>query len=170
MKKNNRTQGFSLVELMIVIAIGAFLMMCTIASVRFFDRSFVRSELYFLKLFCQRVRSDAITCGDMRTIQIDPGANSYSAHGMTVQLPAQVCFGAVAGALGPPSLPAQSIVQSVTFKDNNIICHTDGSVSSGIVYMTDKDHSVSYALSNGVGASSYLRLYRYEGSKWVMIE
>jgi prepilin-type N-terminal cleavage/methylation domain-containing protein len=170
MKKNNRSHGFSLVELMIVIAIGACLMMCTVASLRFFDRSFVRSELYFLKLFCQRVRSDAITHGVGRTIEIDPVANNYHAHGMQVQLPAQVCFGVVPGAFGPPSSPTQSIVQPVTFKDHKIVCNADGSMSSGIVYLTDKEHSLGYALSNGVGAASYLRLYRYDGNTWVVIE
>ena len=71
--------------------------------------------------------------------------------------------------LGPPSNPTRPLVKPVTFKNETITLYADGIVESGTVYITDSDHTVLYAVSSGVGHTSLLRLYKYQGS-WELIE
>lgn len=155
---------------MIVISVALFMAGSAIVTYRFIDRSIARSELSFFKIFCQKVRSDAVAAGEEQSIELDAPTRSYRAGGMHVQLPTQVQFGTAPGVLGPPSNPINPITEAITFKDKKIVCFPDGRLSSGIVYFTTNDKGVTYALSNGVATLSYLRLYRYEQGKWVTVE
>jgi hypothetical protein len=44
-----------------------------------------------------------------------------------------------------------------------------GIISSGTVYLVDKNKRYMYALSNAVSQFSYLRLYKYDGG-WKLLE
>ena len=60
---------------------------------------------------------------------------------------------------GPPGSSTKIIDDVCTFVHNTIHFSCDGVVSSGTVYIADKDKNYCYALSNAV--SSYAKILRY---------
>ncbi len=122
-----------------------------------------------LRMFCQKTRYTAISTGQEQTITIDTATQCYSTPDYTYTLPPAVRFGALDNALGPPSSPQTPITALCTFNNNKIHFSADGTISSGIIYIVDRNKKVGYALSNGVGSVSYLRLYRYDKKKWIAL-
>jgi hypothetical protein len=115
------------------------------------------------------MRQRALATGTIQTLVIDADNGRYTANNYTEKLVPHVAFGIMPGVQGPPSHPTTSLTNAVTFKDSTITFYPDGILGSGTVYMTDKDGSVLYALSSGVGHTSYIRMYKYCDS-WELIE
>lgn len=164
-KKN----GFTLIELMVVVMLWALIAQITTTYFYTFDSFIVRSEIMNLRMFCQKTRYDAISSGLEQTITIDTTTQRYYTADYTYTLPPAVHFGTIDNALGPPSSPQTPIKALCTFNNNKIHFYADGTISSGIIYIVDRNKKVGYALSNGVGAVSYLRIYRYDKKKWIAL-
>ena len=155
--------GFSLIELMIVIAIAMMLISLTVLNARFFNRAVITSEIHLLHAACSYLQQTAIATNQTQELTFDLADNSYSMNDQTHKLPANIMFGVLPEAKGPPSSPQSIIHEPITFANNTISFSPDGIISSGTVYLTDSQ--MLYALSSAVGHVSFLRTYRYDG-KW----
>jgi type II secretion system protein H len=164
MRTRNTTHGFTLVEVMVVIALIALLAVLSIATVSFLTKSIVRTELDRLYMTCTYLQQSAQVDGQDQYLVFDQHNHRYSFEGQTYQLPPQVVFGVLPGVKGPPSAAHHSIANPITFAHNTIIFHPDGIVQPGTVYLTDIHKKVLYALSCSVTQVSYLRRYEYDGS------
>jgi prepilin-type N-terminal cleavage/methylation domain-containing protein len=157
-----RATGFSLIELMIVIAIAMMLISLTTINARFLNRAVIISEINLLHAACSYLQQTAMATNQAQELIVDVAANSYSMNGQIHKLPAQIKFGIIE-AKGPPSSPHTILHEPITFANNTITFSSDGIISSGTLYLTDSH--VLYALSSAVGHVSFLRKYRYDG-KW----
>lgn len=167
MKRHN-TQGFTLIELMVVVSLCALMAQLTIAYFNTFDSFIMQSELMSLRMFFQQMRYNAINAGKELVVTLDPIFHRYYTDNYEHTLPVAIRIGCPNGALGPPSSPRFAISSFITFKNNQIHFFPDGTMSSGIIYIVDRAKRVGYALSNGVGAVSYVRLYRYDKGRWIV--
>lgn len=163
-----KSPGFTLVELMITLALCALVVGLTIVNVSFLDRGIVRSEVDKLYSACMYTQQCALAMGQQYELVFDEQNNSYTFAGKTERLRPPVVFGVVAGAKGPPSSPSKKITKPITFKHKKILFGPTGSISSGTVYLTDAKRNCLYALSNGIAQVSHLRKYSYTGT-WKLL-
>lgn len=161
-------KGFTLVELMISIALCAFVITLTIVNVSFLNRGLVRSEVDKLFATCMYLQQRALTTGQQQILSFDTKNNSYNFTGKNCTLRPPVIFGFVPDTKGPPSSPSKKIKKPITFKEERILFSTNGAISSGTVYLTDVQKKSLYALSNGIAQISHLRKYCYS-SKWNLL-
>lgn len=168
MKPRKNKQGFTLIELMVVVSLCLLITQLTITGLELFNSFIVQSELMSLRIFFQEMRWNAIHTGQERVIAIDPINHSYYNGNHVHRLSSAIRFGFLKAALGPPSSPHSAITSPVTFKNNQVHFFPDGTISSGIIYIVDSAERIGYALSNGVGAVSYLRLYKYDKGRWLL--
>ncbi len=162
----NARKGFSLLELMIVVAIAMILVSLTTINARFFNRTILLSELNLLHATCYYLQQTAMASNQPQELVFDSVTNSYSSNGQTHTLPPSLKFGIIPEAKGPPSSPQNSLHEPITFANNTITFSNDGIISSGTVYLTDSN--ALYAISCSVAHVSFLRKYRYDG-KWYLI-
>ncbi|MCK5632977.1 prepilin-type N-terminal cleavage/methylation domain-containing protein [bacterium] len=162
-------KAFTLVELIITLALCALVVTLTVVNVSFFNRSFVRSEVDALHMACMYLQQSALTTGKSQTLEIDVEKNCYSFDGRTKKLLSSVVFGASKNLKGPPSSPQKLIASVSTFKKSKIVFSPDGIISSGTIYIADRDKKITYALSSGIAQISHLRKYHYN-KKWVLLE
>jgi len=140
----------------------------TVVNVSFLDKGVVKSELDLLHTTCMYLQQSALESGEVQILQFDLETNSYSFEKQIKQLKLPVQFGIAGTALGPPSNPYNKIKDPITFQKKQIMFYPEGIISSGTVYLTDRDKKSLYALSNGIAHISHLRKYRYTG-KWELI-
>ncbi len=164
-KKSYLSFGFSLIELMIVIAIFAFMSGLVLITTTQINRSHIRSDINHLIAVCKYAQRTAMMTGKSTTIDIDVARNCYRCEQHQHLLSKDVCFGMVSDAKGPPSAPIKPITTPITFDNNAITCTPDGIMQSGALYLTDAKKQVMYALTNGVSAVSFLRVYQYDGKQ-----
>jgi len=163
-----KKSGFTLVELMITLALCVLIISLTVVNVSFLHRGLVRSEVDKLFSACMFLQQCALTTGQEHELFFDTKNNSYTFAGKNVFLRSPVAFGVVPGAKGPPSSPTRIIKNPTTFKGNKILFSPTGAISSGTVYLTDGEQKSLYALSNGIAHISHLRKYSYT-SKWNLL-
>lgn len=162
MIRKNLISGFSLIELMIVIAIIMTLASLIGINNRFFNKSRTITELNLLHAACCYLQQSAIARNSIQELVFDFSNNSYSLQGQTHILAPCVRFGVIPLVKGPPSSPASAILEPITFANQTITFYPDGIISAGTVYITDS-HAL-YALSSAVAHASHLRKYRYDGA------
>ena len=160
--------GFSLIELMVTLTLTIIVVTLTVVNVSFLHRGVVRSEVDTLYAACRYVQRCAMVSNQKQMLRFDLQKNLYTFDGRTETLAAPVSFGVKPGVKGPPSSPQKQIASPVTFKNNVIIFSPDGAISSGTVYVTDRQKKSLYALSNGIAQVSHLRKYSYNG-KWLLL-
>ncbi|MFC1842215.1 Tfp pilus assembly protein FimT/FimU [Candidatus Dependentiae bacterium] len=168
MRHVSRSDGFSLAEIMISIALFVLLVGLIAANTRFLHKFLLRAQvdkLYNTFVYLQRC---AISTGEKQLLVFNIEKQQY-AYGKTIcTFPKQVVFGIIKQVKGPPSCPGRVIKSSVTFKGKKVVFKTNGIIESGTVYITDRDKKYMYAISSGVAQASYLRKYVYNG-KWILI-
>ena len=167
MKWWNR-QGFTLIELMVVIGLVALLALLTTANLTFFDRIIVRSEIEKLHTICRYLQRCAIAENKTHYLVFDLENNKYCYQQHQEQLPQHVAFGFLPGTHGPPALANRLIRKAVTFQGDRITFYPSGIISAGTLYLTDRTQQTMYALSNAVSQVSFLRMYHYSG-KWKLM-
>lgn len=158
-----KAPGFMLIEVLITLSLVLLLAGLSFGSMHFFSRN-VSSDIGLLYQYCLFAQRRAISSGSSCSVLIDTQKHSYTCEGSTIQLSDGVRFGFCPHAKGPPSSPHQRISKACTFANNQIVCSPEGTIDAGTVYITDAKGASMYALTSGVDAVSYLRLYRYDGS------
>ncbi len=161
-------KAFTLLELLIVLALMLFILMLSVGQLHFCKRGYARSELDGLYQACLYMQRHAMLVGKTCCVDLGIESNHYTCKGQQHQLAQGVSFGAPPGVKGPPSSPKKMLTKVCTFKNNCISCSKDGVISAGTVYIIDAQGSL-YALTASVAPYSYLRKYRYAG-KWQLIE
>lgn len=164
----NISSGFSLIELMITIALCALVVTLTVINVSFLHRGTVYSEVDRLYAACMYLQQCALSGNQDYMLEFDEKKNEYSFDGRVERLEPPVRFGFTEGVKGPPSSPRNNIKSAITFPGKRIMFYSDGVISSGTVYLTDGSDSVLYALSNGIAHVSHLRKYSYNDT-WVLL-
>ena len=162
-------KGFTLIEAMIVVCLFVVIATLGIMQLSFLDSTIVHAEVNKLATVCSYLRQKAMTTNAECVLEFDSEKNEYRCGEIREVLPQRVSFGFLPKALGPPGSPSHRIEKSITFPGNIIHFYPTGIISSGTVYLVDKNKRYLYALSNAVSQFSYLRFYRYDG-KWKMIE
>lgn len=156
--------GFSLIELSIVILLCTIIMGLGLACGSFIYRALVRQEAEKLALVCRYLQHAAMMSNEPKMLMFDLKQHCYSYDGCSVRLSNQVKFGVLEGVKGPPSKPAHFIESPISFKDGRIIFYPDGIIQSGTVYLIGKNAQIMYALSCPISQVSYVRIYKYDGS------
>lgn len=156
--------GFSLIELLIVIALLAIMVTVLIANISFIDRLMVKTEVEKLFLICRSLQQEAISCNEQRILSFDEAHQSYR-YGNTVEkLNRSVNFGIIPTVKGPPASPTHVLTKAITFGGGKIIFSPDGIIQSGSVYLVSNDKQSLYALCSPVSQVSFLRMYCYDQS------
>ncbi len=163
-------RAFSLLELMIVVSLVGILMMLTVANVSFLGRAYVPTELEKIGALCRYMQQKALMTNVAQIITLDAtgSVHGYMFGVVRELLPRSIIFGAPAGIKGPPATPTRVIESPITFKNSQIIFYPDGVISAGTLYLTNTEKTELYALTNGVGAVSFLRSYRYD-KEWQLL-
>lgn len=164
--------GMSLLQCCIVIALIVFISSLSMHFMNVHSKSAVRFELEKLYAAIVMLQRTAIVHGVEQRLVVTPDIQSY-AFGKTVQKLAQgVQFGFIPESWGPPAQPVYQILNSVTFKDNTIVCYPDGLVSAGSIYLTDKKSRYLFAITSGIVPTIFLHMYQYDKKqkKWHKIE
>lgn len=133
-------KGFSLFELTIVIALISFIALISLEGFSWYDQYRVHQELDHLYTFFCTLSLRA--CAQQKPL--------------TITL-ADIILD-----------PAVTISQN-TFVQNRIIFFPDGKIQPGSLYLTDTQERYLYALTIPVGQVSYIRRYRYDHHRWVLL-
>lgn len=164
----HHNNAFSLIELTIVLMIVVVIAFLGGAHMGFISRMLVVNDMQHIKIMCERARTMAVATGVEQKIVIDELARTCVFDNHVHRLASSVCFGVMPGVKGPPSKPTYLLEKPITFDHNQINFYSDGIVSSGTLYLTDRKKNYQCALSCGVSETSLLRMYRYEHGKWVL--
>ncbi|MCX5922237.1 MAG: prepilin-type N-terminal cleavage/methylation domain-containing protein [Candidatus Dependentiae bacterium] len=160
--------GFTLIELMVVVAIVSVIAVLTFTQVRFLDGALMRAEVDKLYGMCMYAQRCAMLTNKKQVIIVDKAAKSYTYNGRCERLPDAIDFGFIAGVKGPPSDPRGDITSPITFKDDQIIFKPNGIIQPGSIYLVDTQKKSMYGLSSSVAQVSFLRKYRYD-KKWGLL-
>lgn len=128
------------------------------------------AELRKLYTFIQLCSYRAMMTNTPQEIVFDIMHNAYHCGQYQEQLCHDVQFGAGENVCGPPSKPCKPISKAMTFGNNALMLQPNGTMQSGSLYLTNKDKSVTYALTTPVGPISYIRTYRYDGHSWQLLD
>lgn len=174
-KRDNHTsfwtgQGFSLFELLMVIALLTTLVLLVGSSSTWLNQLMVRAEVDNLYTTCRYLQRYAMMTGKQQELIFDSPHNAFMYHDHTYQLPKQVMFGVFGQVKGPTSTPTSSISHAITFVNNRIIFYPDGIIQSGTVYIIDTAQQYLFAITSPVSSVSYLRKYQYVHNTWQLIE
>jgi prepilin-type N-terminal cleavage/methylation domain-containing protein len=156
--------GFSLIELTIVIALCAIIMGLGVACGSFMYRGVIKQEAEKLALICRYLQHAAMMSNELKVLAFDLKKRCYTYDGCSVTLSKQVDFGVLGGVKGPPADPSHEILEPISFKDGKIVFYPDGIIQPGAVYLIGKNEQIMYALSCPVSQISYIRIYKYDGS------
>jgi prepilin-type N-terminal cleavage/methylation domain-containing protein len=165
MKSN---KGFSLIEMMVVLCVVAILISLATINMRFLNRAAIMTNIDVMYNACYCLQKTAMATNTTQELTIDALQHSFACADIKHQFPAMMQFGILPNVKGPPSAPLSFLSAAITFVDRKILFYPDGTISAGIIYITDVDKSMIYALSCGVSSVSVLRKYRYDG-KWHLI-
>jgi hypothetical protein len=161
-KKN----GFSLIELMVIIACIVIIATLAIGQMSFLNRFLVRADLQALHMECRYVQHCACMHQNQYAIQFDIVGRTYSSLRGKNTLSPGVHFGFMPGAYGPPSLAHALLEKPITFEQNSIEFYPHGAAQAGVIYLTDSNKTCGYALSSAIGSQGYFRTYYYNDKKW----
>ncbi len=159
-------RGFSLIELMFVLALVALVSVLAIPSMGFMCRRLVKTQAEQLLMTVLYLQREAMVGNARKKIFFDIARNQYRYNDIVVKFPNGVLFGVVFGAKGPPSSGVGSPSKAVTYKKSEAVFFPDGKVSAGSVYLTDKNHECMYAITTPVSHLSYIRMYKYYQGSW----
>lgn len=155
--------GFTLFEILIVISTIIFLISISINFFKLNNETLVLIELeklYSCLLYLQNKAKIELK-NQYLILNIKDNSYKYNNYPDKIQLSKHVIFGFLENSKGPPSNAKYLINKASTFKNNTIIFYKDGTISSGVIYIKDKNNQFMYALSSGISSITYLRRYKY---------
>jgi type II secretory pathway pseudopilin PulG len=159
-------EGFTLIQVLIVLALSALLAGVTVPVFTFFDKLSARAELDRLYELCVLLQQRAQLENREYMLEFDLQKHTYAAQDQQYALSKNVRFGVLQGVKGPPAQPHRLLAQPVTFPHNTIIFYPSGVIHPGSLYLVDRSTSSLYALTVSVSAFSYIRRYSYTTSGW----
>ncbi len=162
MNKKNLHDGFSLLELMVVIALTTLIVGLAVVNVKYLNKSTLKSEVDLLCATCRYLQQRAIASNETKSLVFDVENNRYQFDEQIHHLSPSLRFGVLPGVKGPPGAPHTALTKAITFKNNPIEFAPDGIINSGTVYVTNSQEL--YAISSSVAHTSYVRKYRFNNS------
>lgn len=168
------SKGFTLFEVLLTLLLVSIIIGIGSSYIFVIRSALVKVELERLHIVFVYLNRLSILQSHTLELKFDSKNNTYSyadIHGNIKinNLSKDVIFGTLPGLKGPPSAPINNIVNPISFKDNNVIFYSDGKISSGTVYVTDKKFSCMYAISIPVSDFPYIRKYHYK-DKWMLLK
>ena len=164
-------KAFSLIELLITLALVAIIVTFTVPRTSFFARFLVQAEINKLHAVFSYLQQRAIAGNEEQELLFDLKNNTYrfkTIQGeITIQkLPKSVRFGFLPGVKGPPSHPDKPIEIAATFPITNGIpaakFMTNGKITPGTVYVVDEREQCLGALTCPISQVSNIRKYTYD--------
>lgn len=152
--------AFSLLELMIVIALVTLLTSLGSLTSSFFNPWLARLQLNQVYMACQCMRAQAMALHRTLHVQCDTHKHTYRIGDHSYQLTGAL-FDYLPGSNGPPGNPTKPITHAITFTKQCISFYPDGTTNAGTIYMTDPHHTRMYALTIAVGEIPAIRTYIY---------
>jgi type II secretory pathway pseudopilin PulG len=168
----SKKRGFILIEVLIAISIMVTLLYLSLSALRFHEYS-VCQEIQKLRYFILCMQHQSRLGNEMKSITFCPSdtACCYTTEDKkTYFFHNEVFFGFQRGLLGPPSRPTKPIEQAITFSHNTVCSYEDGMLDAGTIYMTNKDKSITYALTTAVGSESLCRIYKFDAGSWHLLQ
>lgn len=162
-------KAFTLIETIIVLCLFALIASLGLMQISFLDSTIVHAELGKLTAACEYLQQQAITTNSEKVLNCHTHNNCYDSDSIHEKISHPASFGFLAGALGSPGAPSHPIKKAITFPGESIHFYPTGIISSGTIYLTDKNKRYMYAISNGISKVSHLRSYRYDG-KWSLLK
>jgi prepilin-type N-terminal cleavage/methylation domain-containing protein len=161
--------GFSLFEIMVVITLLSIMLFFAFFYQGTMDQFMARTELDTLYLVFITLSQKAYYSNKDFTLTFNTHEHSYRYENVHHKLAPGVLFGYLSNLQGPPSHPIHPLTHPITFINNQVTFYRDGAIQAGTVYITDKNNSVSYALSSPIAQISYLRRYFYANNAWALL-
>ena len=155
-----------------MISLSLLILLLTISFPRlsFFQHYYLSQELQELHSIVSYLQHKSMATNTIQKLYIHPNNHSYSYeknnHAVTHILNDNVKFGFMERVKGPPSSPKKAIEKSITFHKNIIEFYPQGTVSSGTIYLTDKNKHYLQALTCGISHISHIRTYLFTENKW----
>ncbi len=168
-------KSFSLIELLITMALVAVVMTLTIPRTTFYARFLVQAEINKLYAICAYLQQRALASNESQSLQFDLAAHTYrfaTVQGNTTmqRLPVAVRFGVLPRVQGPPGKPSATIDKAATFPEVSgmptVSFMPNGKITVGSVYLIDSQQKCLGALTCSVSQVSYMRRYFYDDGKW----
>ncbi|MFC1894615.1 Tfp pilus assembly protein FimT/FimU [Candidatus Dependentiae bacterium] len=177
MQNKNLKFGFSLLELIIVVAAIVILFTLTIPKMSFLNNFLLKNEVDRLYCTFSFLQQRAIASNSEQKLFFDMNKNTYffidkNNKKNIVHLPKMLRFGFLYNSYGPPSNPIKIIDKAITFnkgKKNSISFFSNGRIQSGTAYIVDKNKNFMCAITTGVSQKSFIRKYFYQNGKWIKI-
>jgi prepilin-type N-terminal cleavage/methylation domain-containing protein len=160
--------GYTLIEMALVLALLAFLMMLVLPQSKFSRNMNVRAELETMHTLITSLHYRALATAQDQELFLDPEHHCYSYNKTIHALGSGVTFGFLPGTQGPPSKPLHPVTQPLSFVHQKIICSAQGTLSSGVLYLTDAHKECMYALTIPVGEVAGIKKYRFD-NQWVAL-
>ena len=160
--------GFTLIELMVVLALFALVATLGVMQLSFLDQTIVHAQVDKFAAACSYLQQKAMASNNEQQLVCNEQKNEYRGGNVNETLSSRVCFSFLPNTLGSPGSPSRVIKKAITFPESTIHFYPTGIISSGTIYLTDINKKYMYALSNAVSQVSYLRRYRYDG-RWKLL-
>lgn len=157
-----------LIELLVVITLITILSYLAISQYTL-SSLHARTELQLLYQACMYMQRRAMIKKEPQILRFDVAQQQYHFENRTHTLLSGVVFDIIDGVKGPPATPTRPLTSACTFKNNSVTFYPDGIIDAGSVYITNKEHTQLYALTNAVSTYSYLRTYCY-ADRWNPLE
>lgn len=159
------SEGYFLIEILIVLAIISLLASIAIPSLNFLDRQLISSDLEKLNLAFYYMQQSAIASNRNLYLKFED-LKSYSYDNYKEYLSKNVEFGNVNELKGPPSTQEKFNNKSINFVNNRATFYSNGKIQPGSIYLTNKNKEYQYALTTPISQVSYIRKYKFENNKW----
>lgn len=161
MKSKGRHQrGFSVVEVVVVLALIALLMGLTMSIGSWFARFLVQREIHKFQTLCYYVQAHAVATGHEEMIRLDRHKQGYWYHETFHALPPGIAYAIMPRIAYGPGQRAYHRHNPISYVNDTIHFYPDGTIQAGTLYMSDR--TTQYALTTNVGAISYIRIYYYD--------
>lgn len=173
-----RHKAFTLIEVMLSVSLVVILLAIMVARLSLLSEYWLYREQDQLAAVITYVRHKAIAANTQQKILLYPEQKSYSygypgVRHKTITLGCGVSFGWLPGTSGPPAQPERPIVKPITFPMVNnhyeIICHPDGTVTAGTLYLLDSKKKTMVALTINIGTFAMVRKYKHYNYRWVVV-
>lgn len=165
----NLSPAFTLIEISIVLALLMLIMTISLPGIWFLKQQTVACELEKLNMAFAYLQQAAITSNKNLNLKFDLSTNSYSYENYHEKLSKKIIFGTISGVKGSPSTITQTISNPITFTNNQVTFYANGKIQPGSVYLVDSAKQFMFALTIPVSQVSFIRKYKYQDNKWILI-